>query len=113
LPSELRQIAFNATEVLIAVREHRRRIRNPLPTGSITGFEMRSDEGIYADMTIADDKTGKKATIRINDEALAAALILYCIDHKIPVPVKATKSLGLSEGELRLIIRIASRAAQG
>jgi hypothetical protein len=112
LPAELRQIAFSATEVIIAVREHRRRTRNPLPTGTIAGFEMRSDNGIYADMAIADDATGNKTTIRFNDEALAAALILYCIDHKIPMPVKATKSLGLFEGELRLIIRIASRGAQ-
>jgi hypothetical protein len=112
LPAELRQIAFSATEVTIAVRDHRRRTRNPLPTGTIVGFAMRSDNGIYADMAISDDSTGKQTTIRINDEALAAALILYCIDHKIPVPVKAAKSLALSDGELRLIIRIGSRGAQ-
>jgi hypothetical protein len=112
LPAELRLIIFSATEVMVAVRDHRRRIRNPLPTGTVAGFEMRSDDGIYADLAIADDATGKKTTIRINDEALAAALILYCIDHKIPMPVKATKSLGLIEGQLRLTIRIASRGAQ-
>jgi hypothetical protein len=108
----MRQIVFSATEVIIAIRDHRRRIRDALPTGTIAGFEMRSDNGIYADMTISDDATGKKTTIRINDEALAAALILYCIDHKIPMPVKASKSLSLGDNELRLTIRIASRSAQ-
>ncbi len=112
LPAELRQITFTSTEVMVAIRDHRRRIRNPLPTGTVTGFEVRADNGIYADMAIADDLTGKRTTIRIIDEALAAALIFYCIDHKIPMPVRATKTLGLIEGELRLTIRIAPRGAQ-
>jgi hypothetical protein len=111
VPAELRQITFTSTEVMVAIRDHRRRTRNPLPTGTVAGFEMRSDNGIYADMAIADDATGKKTTIRITDEALAAALIFYCIDHRIPMPVKATKTLGLIEGELRLTIRIAPRSA--
>jgi hypothetical protein len=75
VPAELRQITFTSTEVMVAIRDHRRRTRNPLPTGTVAGFEMRSDNGIYADMAIADDATGKKTTIRITDEALAAALI--------------------------------------
>jgi hypothetical protein len=112
LPAELRQITFTSTEVMVAIRDHRRRIRNPLPTGTVTGFEVRADNGVYADMAIADDMTGKRTTIRITDEALAAALIFYCIDHKIPMPVRATKTLGLIEGELRLTIRIAPRGAQ-
>jgi hypothetical protein len=111
VPAELRQITFTSTEVMVAIRDHRRRTRNPLPTGTVAGFEMRSDNGIYADMAIADDTTGKKTTIRITDEALAAALIFYCIDHRIPMPVKATKTLGLIEGDLRLTIRIAPRGA--
>ena len=110
LPSEVRQITFTSTEAMVAIRDHRRRIRSPLPTGSITGFEVRADNGVYADMEIADDATGKRTTVRITDEALAAALIFYCIEHKIPMPVRATKTLGLVEGELRLTIRIAARA---
>jgi len=109
VPAELRQITFTLTEVMVAIRDHRRRTRNPLPTGTVAGFEMRSDNGIYADMAIADDTTGKKTTIRITDEELAAALIFYCIDHRIPMPVKATKTLGLIEGDLRLTIRITPR----
>jgi|SRR5258707_9985606 hypothetical protein len=111
VPAELRLLTFSSNEVMIAIRDHRRRTRNPLPKGTVAGFEMRSDNGIYADMAIADD-SGKKTTVRINDEALAAALIFFCIDHKIPMPVKATKTLGLIEGDLRLTIRIAPRGLQ-
>ena len=32
-------------------------------------------------------------TVTISAEILAASLILFCINHKIPIPVEATKRL--------------------
>jgi hypothetical protein len=104
VPLEYRQIVFASTEVLVAIREHRKRMRTPLPTGSITRFEIGGEPAVGADVEIADDKTGSRQVIRVEGEALAAALILFCIDHKIPMPVDATKRIVLSEKGLTLSI---------
>jgi hypothetical protein len=104
VPLEYRQIVFASTEVLLAIREHRKRMRTPLPPGSITRFEIGREPAVGADLEIADDKTGSRQVIRVEGEALAAALILYCIDHKIPMPVDATKRIALSEKGLTLSI---------
>ena len=104
MPLEFRQIVFASTEVLSAIREHRKRQRNPLPPGSITRFEIRGEPAVGAELEITDDKTGGRQPIRVEGEALAAALILYCIDHKIPTPVDATKRIVLSEKGLTLSI---------
>jgi len=104
VPLEYRQIVFSSTEVLSAVREHRKRQRNPLPAGSIARCEIRGEPAVGIELEIADDKTGGRQTIRVDGEALAAALILYCIDHKIPTPVDATKRIVLSEKGLTLSI---------
>ena len=37
--------------------------------------------------------TGGLTTIKISAETLAASLILFCINHKIPMPVDSTKRL--------------------
>jgi hypothetical protein len=104
VPLEYRQIVFAPTEVLLAIREHRKRLRNPLPPGSITRFEIGGEPTVGTELEITDDKTGDRQVIRIEGEALAAALILYCIDHKIPMPVDATKRIVPSEKGLALSI---------
>jgi hypothetical protein len=110
VPLEYRQIVFASTEVLMAIREHRKRMRNPLPPGSIARFEISGAPSVGAEVEIADDKTGTREVTRIEGEALAAALILYCIDHKIPMPVDATKRILLSEKGLTLSISAVNAA---
>jgi hypothetical protein len=110
VPLEYRQIVFASTEVLLAIREHRKRMRNPLPPGSITRFEIGGEPAVGAELEIADDKTGSRQVIRVEGEALAAALILYCIDHRILMPVDATKRIALSEKGLTLSISAVNAA---
>ena len=104
MPLEYRQIVFTSTEVLLAIREHRKRMRTPLPPGSITRFEIGGEPAVGADLEIADDKTTSRQVIRVEGEALAAALILYCIDHRIPMPIDAAKRIAVTDKGLTLSI---------
>jgi len=108
VPSELRQIFFSALEVLAAIKEHRRRVRKPLPTGTIVRFEIAEKEPLFVVIEITDDETGSRNNYKIGAEALGAALILFCIDHKIPMPVEANKSLRREGGGLCLVVEIAN-----
>jgi hypothetical protein len=66
VPLEYRQIVFSSTEVLSAVREHRKRQRNPLPAGSIARCEIRGEPAVGIELEIADDKTGGRQTIGVD-----------------------------------------------
>lgn len=110
MPSELRNIFFSALEVLAAIKEHRRRIRKPLPTGTIVRFEISEKDPISVIIEITDDETGGRNNYKIGAEALGAALILFCIDHKIPMPVEAHKSLRREGGGVCLVVEISNSA---
>lgn len=92
MPTEMRQIAFQQQEVARALLEYDRRRENKFPPGNIRTIEIEEDPDIRATVTIEGIKGDMKA-VKINAETLAASLILFCINHKIPIPVDSTKRL--------------------
>ena len=57
MPAEFRQIIFSSIQVLVAIRDHRRRTRTPLPAGSIVRFEISREPAIQADLEIATGRS--------------------------------------------------------
>ncbi len=88
----------------VALKEHRRRRDNPLPEGTVLRFAIEPGPEIRADVVIARDDGGQDLRLMVHREELAAALIMYCIDRKIPMPVQSTKFLQLFGGSLGLVI---------
>ena len=105
MPSELRHLLFRPAEIVQAVREYHRRLGTPLPSGTVArcGPECEAEDGgVSFRITILPDHDGagpaitgeaQRQDIVIEGPSLAAALILYCRDRRIPLPAGADKSL--------------------
>ena len=107
MPTEMREIAFRETEFFSAVRDYRLRRGEPLPIGSVLGIEFDEEE---ADLT-ATIKIGKSdghdiISVAVPTESIAAALIFFCINHKIPLPAHAAKSIKKAGNSVALVINI-------
>lgn len=118
MPTELRHLLFRPAEVVQAVKEYRRRMGHALPFGTILscGPECESSgEILRFRLTLGPDKTPKRGEngrgdiVIIQGPALAAALILYCRDHKIPLAASAGKSLRLFGNQVCLVTTINPR----
>lgn len=98
---ELRCILFTDREVLAAVLDRKRRLKEELPTGQITGLRMEGrDEGVVC--TIVYDHGERSVTVPEHD--LQAALLAHCMARKVPLPVDADKSVYLIRGRATLMI---------
>ena len=86
MPAEIRLIIFNEVEVVTALTEFRKRRREPLPSSQDVAVTLRDKPRILVTLAIVPE--GKKMPLEIvfEGEELAAALIMYCIDRKIPLP---------------------------
>lgn len=105
MPSELRHLLFRPPEVVQAVKEYHRRLGTPLPAGTVMqcGPESEGASGAVRFRIVLEPDPAEGAPPRPGEEArhelviegpaLAAALILYCRDRRVPLPASADKSL--------------------
>jgi len=121
MPSELRHILFRPCEVAQAVKEYHRRMKTPLPPGTIVrcGAECEKLGGaLRFRLVLAPDpidasplKPGEdgRQEVVVEGPALAAALILFCHDKRIPLPAASDKTLQRFGDQVGLIITINPR----
>jgi len=115
MPSEIRHILFQPPEVVVAIGAYFRRLGRAVPPGVVThcGPERINHESpVRFRMTLENDRSlagnlvphglADAQRILVDGADLAAALILYCRSHKIPLPANATKSLEVFGGQLCL-----------
>lgn len=107
MPTEMREIAFRETEFFSAVREYRLRRGEPLPIGSVLGIEFdEEDDDVTATIKIGKDEGRDVISVALPTESIAAALIFFCINHKIPLPAHAAKSVKKLGNSVALVINI-------
>jgi hypothetical protein len=104
VPTEIRHIIFSSEELFVALKDYRKRRREPLPTGSVVKFTLEQVPALSVAVRIAPDTGEPERVFVANRDELATALIMYCIDNKIPMPVKSTKFLQIFGGSLGLVI---------
>ena len=104
MPTEIRHIIFSSEELFIALKEYRKRRREPLPSGSVVKFAIEQSPELSAITRIAPESGDPEKVFVSNRDELATALIMYCIDNKVPMPVKSTKFLQMFGGSLGLVI---------
>jgi hypothetical protein len=92
MPKEMRQILFSAGEVVSAVTDYHRRRNLPLPLGTVLRCVILDDPEVRGVLVIQSDDR-QLIDLAITAEMLAASLILYCINRKIPLPAEAEKKL--------------------
>ena len=107
MPSEIRHIVFSAAEAAAAIREYRRHVGRPLPTGTLRRFEMVPGKGsVRASFDIAPDNGTPAASWEVGGAELTDALILYCGAHKIPLPSAGIKTLQRFGDSLLFIVTV-------
>ncbi|WP_042702218.1 hypothetical protein [Azospirillum sp. B506] len=105
---ELRCLVFTDQEVVRAVLDRRRRVKDTLPTGTVSKVvyhrhEGSEPEGIETRLTVTDDD-GSVTELALPDTEVTAALVGYCMGRRIPLPVASDKILHLINGALTLMI---------
>ena len=106
MPAEIRHIVFCPSEIAAAVREYRRQVRRPLPTGALRRLDMSASAGggVRLAIEIAPDSGGSPETTEFGNAELADALIQYCDTHHVPLPIAGTKGLQRFGENLLLIV---------
>ncbi len=103
---EFRCIVFSDHEATSAVIERRQKQREPLPVGTILGLS-HNDDGTDSFTLITVDDYGKKTPVNIAMAEMAAALVSYCLDRRIPMPANAKKSIDIMGSDITLVMTIA------
>jgi len=105
MTTEIRQIAFQPSEVCTAIHDYRRRRNEPLPPGMIVGVDFGEGPDITVTLNIRNDTTGNSTNLTLGGESVAAALILFCINRKIPLPAKSQKKVQRIGNSIGLTIK--------
>ncbi|MFM2042041.1 MAG: hypothetical protein RLY86_617 [Pseudomonadota bacterium] len=104
MPTEIRHIIFTQEEVVRGAVDYHRRSGSPLPTGSIIKMVVEKEPALRIALHIALDADDSRAVIWIEHQVLAAALIFFCIQNRIPLPTKAAKELTLMGEKIALVV---------
>ena len=102
---EMRCIVFEDAELVKALMAYRRRSGKPLPSGQISGLEIEKKPEVIVRMTITSD-AGEKVVVPSSGAELAAAMIAYCIDTRVPVPASSNKSITTIDGHIALKVML-------
>jgi len=112
VPAEIRHIVFCAAEVAAAVREYRRHLGRPLPSGALRRLELfPGTGGVRVSLEIAPDNGVSSESWEISSAEITDALIFYCGAHNIPMPAAGAKSLQRFGENLLLIVTVNLKGA--
>ena len=106
MPREIRKIVFTGAELQGAVVSHCLQSNIPFPDAAITGFEVGDDPEATVEITFAVSNPEHPATVRLTREQVAAALIRFCREHKIPLPRYGQKILQPQADGLALMVKV-------
>jgi hypothetical protein len=101
MPSETRQIIFTNDEVVAAIQQLYLRSHQSFPPGRVWDIAISEENGCRVECDVIDNNRVRER-VTVSGEKLAAALILFCITRKVPIPVAAQKTLGVINNHLAL-----------
>jgi hypothetical protein len=107
MPTELRHIVFTPNEVLRSVTQYRHRRREPMPSGTVSNLKIEDRPDVHVVVYITSDDRKSSQEVVFQGAELAAALVMYCIERKIPLPAaRAKKTLRVFDKQLGLEVAI-------
>ncbi|MBV8166589.1 MAG: hypothetical protein JO021_07335 [Alphaproteobacteria bacterium] len=107
MPTEMRHIVFTPNEVLRSITQYKHRRREPLPSGTISNLKIEERPDVHVVLFITDDAKRNTEEVVFQGAELAAALVMYCIERKIPLPAaRAKKTLRVFDKQLGLEVAI-------
>jgi hypothetical protein len=101
---ELRCIIFSNQELISAIIDFKRKNRMTLPIGTVSGCEfIAQDEVVITKITLTDDYKATSEML-IDATEVAAAVVNYCLERKVPIARSYTKKLEVMDGQLTLVM---------
>lgn len=97
---ELRCIVFSDRELVGAVFDRRKKLREPIPEGDVTKVRFDLDNGINTIVEI----DGGPTEVPLDEEEVQAALVAHCMARGIPLPADSEKTLYVIRGHATLMI---------
>lgn len=104
--SELRYIAFSYEDALNGAVDYLLRRQRRLPAGNIVSVHFEAEPSVVARIGVARDDTGMVERVTLKTEELAAALVLFCIKNRIPLPRHSRKTIKIVPDGIALVIGI-------
>jgi len=108
MPIEDRRIIFDSLETYKALYTLSAKQEDvpPLIAGAIKGIKVSSQDDNFFEITIENQQTEKRVTIVYSRDFVAAALMMLCRGHSIPLPKKAKKDVLIEDGQFVLRVMI-------
>lgn len=105
MPAEIRHILFRPLEVVSAIADYHRRTQTPLPAGSVVRSMVEDVDGLVRfTMVVSNDDGSSRHSVVTEGVQLAASLILFCRDRRIPLPSDSEKGLRKMDDWLALVV---------
>lgn len=104
MPCETRYVIFSRAELISAVRQYFAKTGRSLPVGHARKVELAIEVGITATIEIVEDRNDRVHVIFVDTDQIISALILYCKDQKIPLPLHSNKLLQMVGTNICLFI---------
>jgi len=99
MPIELRKIIFDTHELKEAIVSYNRVKKDKMPAGDVHVAEVAGDGEVRVKLEITNS-SGTVHELELNATDLAAALLVYCKAHQIPIPRAFDKTLSSRDGKL-------------
>ncbi|HLG85601.1 MAG TPA: hypothetical protein VKZ79_00215 [Alphaproteobacteria bacterium] len=93
MPLDVRKISFSRDEVVWAILELSHANIAPLAPGKIVGIEFGAMADVTVTLTIRKNSAAPAVIVTLPSVAIAAALILYCVNRNIPLPARVPKRI--------------------
>lgn len=104
MPTEIRKIVFNIDEVRSAAVEFCLRNSVAMPKANIGDVKLGDEADAAVNLVFTTANPAHPNTVSLSRDQCAAALIRYCIEHKIPLPRHARKVLQVDEADNTLAL---------
>jgi hypothetical protein len=106
VPLETRKLEFTEAELQSALVSYALRRERELPESNVDDVIIGAGNNPTVTLNYVPDEPGGESAVEFAGSEVAAALILYCRDHEIPLPRDARKVLVEEDGGLSMIVRV-------
>lgn len=105
MPKEERQLFFQPDEFIVAVRRFHE-LKGELwgPRSQVAGLSFTDFPEVTATLRLERPPR----VLHLNADMMIAALIVYCIQHRIPLPAEGHKSVRVIDGRVELFVTLVS-----
>ena len=110
MPMEMRKLAFTQDELQAALVNYAFRQEMKMPPSGVERLEVKEDKKrkFTTVQMVFPRESGSEERKRIvfTEEQVAAAIIMYCKMHEIPLPRNARKTLSAENGSVAIIMSL-------